>query len=151
MTRQISYYLMNPTNNMTILVETPVPEASFPFVAQKLMELVPEAEQVGYILPEGEGLLPVLPADTTIFSVQVRDRICYVNLGSEFTDEAPDLPVYVPINALVLTLLDLDGIDSVQILVNGSSSVLFRDLIPLDQVFSGAVDESAYLTEVEGA
>ncbi|MBQ9464864.1 MAG: GerMN domain-containing protein [Lachnospiraceae bacterium] len=128
-------------------------------------ELVPESREVSFAShtspetaavralvggPEDEGLLPVLPADTTIFSVQVRDRICYVNLGSEFTDEAPDLPVYVPINALVLTLLDLDGIDSVQILVNGSSSVLFRDLIPLDQVFSGAVDESAYLTEVEG-
>ena len=46
MRRQISYYLMDPTKNMTILVETPVPEASFPFVAQKLMELVPEAERL---------------------------------------------------------------------------------------------------------
>ena len=49
MMKQISYYLMNPTKNMTILVETPVPEASFPFVAQKLMELEPEAEQVGFV------------------------------------------------------------------------------------------------------
>ena len=49
MKTQISYYLMDPTKNMTILVETPVPEASFPFVAQKLMELVPEAEQVGFV------------------------------------------------------------------------------------------------------
>lgn len=49
MRRQISCYLMDPTKNMTILVETPVPEASFPFVAQKLMELVPEAEQVGFV------------------------------------------------------------------------------------------------------
>ena len=49
MEKEISYYLMDPTKNMTILVETPVPEASFPFVAQKLMELVPEAEQVGFV------------------------------------------------------------------------------------------------------
>ncbi len=49
MERQISYYLMDPTKNMTILVETPVPEASFPFVAEKLMTIEPGAEQVGFV------------------------------------------------------------------------------------------------------
>lgn len=49
MERQISYYMMDPTKNMTILVETPVPEASFPFVAEKLMEIEPSAEQVGFV------------------------------------------------------------------------------------------------------
>lgn len=49
MEKQISYYLMDPTKNMTILVETPVPEASFPFVAEQLMALEPSAEQVGFV------------------------------------------------------------------------------------------------------
>jgi diaminopimelate epimerase len=53
MERQISYYMMDPTKNMTILVETPVPEASFPFVAEKLMEIEPSAEQVGFVRGDG--------------------------------------------------------------------------------------------------
>lgn len=40
---------MNPTNNMTILVETPLPVASYPFVAAELMKLEPAAEQVGFV------------------------------------------------------------------------------------------------------
>ena len=45
----IKYHVMDPTGNITILVETPVAEASQPFVAAKLMELEPEVEQVGFL------------------------------------------------------------------------------------------------------
>lgn len=45
----ISYYVMDPTKNITILVETPVPEASFPYVAAELMKREPDAEQVGFL------------------------------------------------------------------------------------------------------
>ena len=46
---EIKYHVMDPTGNITILVETPVEEASQPFVASKLMEAEPEAEQVGFL------------------------------------------------------------------------------------------------------
>ena len=49
MKNEVSYWLMDPTGNITILVETPVPGASFPSVAEKLMQLEPEAEQVGFL------------------------------------------------------------------------------------------------------
>ena len=54
MSRQIRYYLLDPTGNYTILVETPVPPEEQPGVAARLMELEPNAEQVGFIKGDGE-------------------------------------------------------------------------------------------------
>ena len=47
--QSISYTLLNPTGNMTILAETPVPQAAQPSVAAHLMKLEPAAEQVGFL------------------------------------------------------------------------------------------------------
>ena len=52
---KIEYALMDPTGNMTVLVETPVPMASQPFCASRLMELEPTAEQVGFVTPGADG------------------------------------------------------------------------------------------------
>lgn len=49
MKTQIRYCLMNPTENRTVLVETPVPVDRQPAVAGRLMELEPTAEQVGFL------------------------------------------------------------------------------------------------------
>ena len=45
----IRYALLDPTGNMTILAETPVPDADQPAAAARLMELEPAAEQVGFL------------------------------------------------------------------------------------------------------
>ncbi|MBQ9663689.1 MAG: hypothetical protein IJV40_11120 [Oscillospiraceae bacterium] len=49
MTTSVTYTLLDPTGNITLLVETPVPEASQPLVAKTLMALEPETEQVGFV------------------------------------------------------------------------------------------------------
>jgi len=51
---ELVYYLIDPTKNMTILVETPVAVESQPFVARKLMEAEPSAEQVGFLSAGGD-------------------------------------------------------------------------------------------------
>ena len=51
---KINYVLMDPTGNMTVLVETPVPAASQPFCASRLMEREPTAEQVGFVTPAAD-------------------------------------------------------------------------------------------------
>ena len=51
---ELKYYLFDPTKNMTILVETPVPAESQPFVASGLLRAEPTAEQVGFVSP-GDG------------------------------------------------------------------------------------------------
>ena len=51
---KLHYYLLDPTKNMTILVETPVPAESQPFVASALLRAEPAAEQVGFVSPGAE-------------------------------------------------------------------------------------------------
>lgn len=54
MSRRISYTLLDPTGNITLLVETPVPAESQPELALRLMELEPKTEQVGFVaFPSG--------------------------------------------------------------------------------------------------
>ena len=50
----VDYRVIDPTGNITILVETHVPEEEQPDIAQKLMKLEPDAEQVGFIY-DAEG------------------------------------------------------------------------------------------------
>ncbi len=45
----IAYYILNPTQNITLLVVTPTREPLQPFIAARLMELEPSAEQVGFL------------------------------------------------------------------------------------------------------
>lgn len=45
----IDYYLINPTENITLLVETPVPQELQPFVASELLLYEKRGEQVGFI------------------------------------------------------------------------------------------------------
>ena len=45
----VEYSLMDPTKNMTILADTPVPVELQPVVAAKLMAIEPTAEQVGFL------------------------------------------------------------------------------------------------------
>ena len=49
MTGRISYVLMDPSRNMTVLAETPVPADEQPSVAAQLMRQEPTAEQVGFL------------------------------------------------------------------------------------------------------
>ena len=56
MTATVTYTLFDPTGNMTLLAETPVPEASQPLLAKKLMALEPWTEQVGFVSPAGDGI-----------------------------------------------------------------------------------------------
>lgn len=71
MKMKVSYYLANPTGNMTILVETPVPAGSQPFFARQLMDAEPSAEQVGFVSPGAK-----------------RGTICLRMAGGEFCGNA---------------------------------------------------------------
>ena len=49
MKEPVRYRLFDPTGNITLLVETPVPVEEQPAVARALMEQEPSAEQVGFL------------------------------------------------------------------------------------------------------
>jgi len=48
----IEYTVLDPSGNITVLVETPVSQELIPSVASGLMEYEPEAEQVGFLYSE---------------------------------------------------------------------------------------------------
>jgi len=52
--------ILDPTGNITALVESPVAEAEQPAVAERIMRLHPEVEQVGFLTPMGAEGLPKL-------------------------------------------------------------------------------------------
>ena len=54
MIREITYVLMDPAHNYTILAETAVPEELQPDAAARLMEREPLAEQVGFLTTRGD-------------------------------------------------------------------------------------------------
>ena len=56
MTGKLSYALLDPTGNMTLLAETPVPEAAQPLTAKRLMEQEPATEQVGFVSDTDDGI-----------------------------------------------------------------------------------------------
>ena len=56
MTGPLSYALLDPTGNMTLLAETPVPEAAQPLTAKRLMALEPATEQVGFVSKTEDGI-----------------------------------------------------------------------------------------------
>lgn len=47
---ELSYVLMDPTGNITALVETPVPVEQQPAVAGRIMAAEPRCEQVGFVM-----------------------------------------------------------------------------------------------------
>lgn len=49
LSREISYVLMDPSGNRTILAETPVDAADQPGIAEELMKQEPSAEQAGFV------------------------------------------------------------------------------------------------------
>ena len=51
---KLSYHVIDPTGNITLLVETPVPISDQPAAAAALMALEPEAEQVGFLSEAAE-------------------------------------------------------------------------------------------------
>ena len=75
MTKTLSYVLMDPTKNQTILVETPVPVPEQPAVAARLMQEEPSAEQAGFLS---------VPADVSSSSPAISLRMA----GGEFCGNA---------------------------------------------------------------
>lgn len=81
------------------------------------------------------GCYQSVPTSTKLLSISVIDRICYVNFSQEFAMDMVNAKSNVTIYSVVNSLAGLEGIDGVRIFVNGSSSVMYRDVISLDTVF----------------
>lgn len=85
--------------------------------------------------PTEEGYYATIPKDTKVVSVTTKDGVCYVNLDTGFTAQGYDVLGTVTIYSIVNSLTELSGITDVQILVNGETSISYKDNISLETTF----------------
>lgn len=85
----------------------------------------------------------VLPDDMKLINVSLSDNICYVNFDSRFTSGELEAAEYIPIYAIVNSLTELQTVSKVQITVNGSANIMYRDAISLSAPF---VRDEKYIT-----
>ena len=85
--------------------------------------------------PSEEDYYPTIPKDTKVMSVTTKDGVCYVNLDTAFTGQGYDVLGSVTIYSIVNSLTELAGIGSVQILVNGETSITYKDNMILETTF----------------
>lgn len=90
--------------------------------------------------PEQEGNYRTLTSDTKLLNVSVNENICYVNFDSAFLNNAIEVKEYIPIYSIVNSLSELTSVNKVQISVNGSADVMFRDAISLNTTFERNLD-----------
>ena len=83
-----------------------------------------------------QGVYPAINPDTKLISTLVKDNTCYVNFDSTFLTQVYEVKADVAIYSIVNSLCELAGIDRVQISVDGSTDVMFQEVIPLTTVFT---------------
>ena len=103
MTGPLSYALLDPTGNMTLLAETPVPEADQPLMAKRLMALEPATEQVGFVTETEDGIGLRMAGGEFCGNASMSAAVLYLlrkgRDGGEVTVHVSGTPEPVPITA----------------------------------------------------
>ena len=81
--------------------------------------------------PLEEEHYAAIPEDTMAISVITADRICYLDLNSEFQDAALDVAENISVYSVVNSIVDSCEADKVQISIEGSSGGNFQKSLPL--------------------
>ena len=90
--------------------------------------------------PEQPGLMPTLNSDIKILNVSVNENVCYVNFDAAFLNNSLEVKELIPIYSIVNSLCAISNVNKVQLTVNGSSDVMFRDVISLNTQFERNLD-----------
>ena len=90
--------------------------------------------------PSINGLSPVIPPETKVLGVSVKDTVCYVNLGEEFLNNTFAGDPKITIYAIVNSIIDGGTCSQVQISVNGESNIEYMGSIDLSKPLSRDLD-----------
>ncbi len=85
--------------------------------------------------PQAEGRYTTLPSDVKLLNISVNENVCYINFDTSFLTSLAEVKEYIPIYSIVNSLCQLPTVSRVQFTVNGSSDVMFRDVISLNNQF----------------
>ena len=78
--------------------------------------------------PFEDGYFRTLPANLQVISISVKDKICYVNFDSSFLTDALSIDGNLIVYSIVNSLTELPDVQRVQIMVDGDSNIVFRDI-----------------------
>lgn len=90
--------------------------------------------------PERADLRPTLDSGTKLLNVSVNENVCYINFDASFLNNPLEVRDYIPIYSIVNSLSELSSVNRVQITVNGSQDVTFRDTLSLNTLFERNLD-----------
>lgn len=90
--------------------------------------------------PERRGLKPTLDSNVKLLNVAVNENVCYLNFDASFLTSNLEISDYIPIYSIVNSLSEISGVNRVQISVNGSQDVIFRESVSLNTIFERNLD-----------
>jgi germination protein M len=90
--------------------------------------------------PNGTGIYPTINPETKVANVTVKDNICYVNLDETFLNQIYQVSPEVTIYSIVNSLTGLSNVYKVQILLNGETSIVYREKYDLSTYFERNLD-----------
>jgi len=81
--------------------------------------------------PRTEGLHPVIPKGTKLYSIKVEDGLAVVDLSKEFVDNSPGgtASEAMTLGGIVNTLTELEGIEKVQFLIEGEKREVYTHAV----------------------
>lgn len=89
---------------------------------------------------DASGIQSVIPKTTKLLGVSVKDGVCYVNFDSKFSTDSYDLNPEVTIYAIVNSVIANANVTKVQILVDGASDVMYKNIVDLSKPLEWRVD-----------
>ena len=136
---EFSLYFANEAGNaLTKVKRSVVYNSNISMERQAVEELIKGPKKGGN--DGDEPGYPTINPAVTILSVTVKDRVCYVNLSKEFLTPVYEVTSHIVLYSIVNSLVELPGVNRVQISVDGSSDVTYRDSVSLTTMFERNLD-----------
>ena len=86
------------------------------------------------------GSQSVIPKNTKLLGVSVKDGVCYVNFDSKFATESYDLNPEVAIYAIVNSVIANSNVTKVQILIEGANDSMYKNMVDLSKPLESKKD-----------
>lgn len=90
--------------------------------------------------PRNQNLQPTLNSGIKVLNVSVNENVCYINFDSSFLTTSTNVSDYMTIYSIVNSLSELSTVNKVQITVEGSQDIMYRDSISLNTLFERNLD-----------
>ena len=127
--KKLKLYFANENGNRLISEEVSVRYNSNMSIERLIVEQLIKG-------PSINGLCPVIPPETKVIGVSVKDTVCYVNLDEGFLSNPCVADPGVAVYAIVNSIVDGGASSQVQISVNGESNIKYMGVIDLSKPLS---------------